>query len=138
MAERPVPFARGGGGADERRFPARSSRKGLGGPTVMILSLLEDDQFPPLVKEISEMLGLTRGAVVRRLEYLRRHGLLDDVDSLTAHGRFFLTGDRANFSETALRVCRSCGCTDEHGCPEGCWWVDFDLCSQCADSDVDD
>jgi len=29
-------------------------------------------------------------------------------------------------------VCRVCGCTDEHGCPEGCWWVEPDLCSSCA------
>lgn len=34
--------------------------------------------------------------------------------------------------------CRVCGCTTEHGCPEGCWWVEDpehlgDLCSVCAD-----
>jgi hypothetical protein len=28
-------------------------------------------------------------------------------------------------------VCRVCGCTDECGCPEGCWWVEPDLCSSC-------
>ena len=33
--------------------------------------------------------------------------------------------------ETALRRCRSCGCTDERGCPGGCWWVASDLCSEC-------
>lgn len=33
-------------------------------------------------------------------------------------------------------VCRVCGCTDEEGCEGpvfGCWWVEPDLCSQCAD-----
>lgn len=30
--------------------------------------------------------------------------------------------------------CRACGCTDEDGCPEGCWWVEEDLCSSCARS----
>jgi hypothetical protein len=38
------------------------------------------------------------------------------------------------------RICRGCGCTDDHACPEGCWWVDLDLvgfkggplCSTCA------
>lgn len=29
-------------------------------------------------------------------------------------------------------VCRVCGCTDENGCPEGCYWIEADLCSQCA------
>jgi len=32
-------------------------------------------------------------------------------------------------------VCRVCGCTDEYGCPEGCWWVEPDLCSSCAGKD---
>lgn len=28
--------------------------------------------------------------------------------------------------------CRVCGCTDEYGCADGCWWMEADLCSQCA------
>jgi len=28
--------------------------------------------------------------------------------------------------------CRICGCTDNHACPEGCFWVEDDLCSECA------
>ena len=31
------------------------------------------------------------------------------------------------------RRCRVCGCTDECGCPEGCWWIEDDLCSSCGD-----
>lgn len=27
--------------------------------------------------------------------------------------------------------CRLCGCTDNHACPGGCWWVEPDLCSAC-------
>ena len=30
-------------------------------------------------------------------------------------------------------VCRVCGCTDDRGCPGGCYWVEDDLCSQCAE-----
>jgi hypothetical protein len=32
-------------------------------------------------------------------------------------------------------VCVVCGCTDERGCPEGCFWVNRDntLCSVCGD-----
>lgn len=29
-------------------------------------------------------------------------------------------------------VCRICGCTQENACPGGCYWVEPDLCSGCA------
>lgn len=31
-----------------------------------------------------------------------------------------------------IQVCKKCGCTDTHGCIEGCWWTKPDLCSECA------
>jgi PRTRC genetic system protein A len=31
------------------------------------------------------------------------------------------------------RACRVCGCTDSHGCENGCFWVADDLCSNCGD-----
>lgn len=34
------------------------------------------------------------------------------------------------FDEVA---CRMCGCTDSHACPGGCFWVEADLCSVCAE-----
>ena len=27
--------------------------------------------------------------------------------------------------------CRVCGCSHHDPCPEGCWWVESDLCSSC-------
>ena len=30
------------------------------------------------------------------------------------------------------KKCRVCGCTDYKACPGGCYWVEADLCSQCA------
>lgn len=30
-------------------------------------------------------------------------------------------------------ACRMCGCTNEQACEGGCYWVEFDLCSTCAD-----
>ncbi|TIL36192.1 hypothetical protein [Mesorhizobium sp.] len=30
------------------------------------------------------------------------------------------------------QFCRKCGCTQEDGCANGCWWVEDDLCSSCA------
>jgi hypothetical protein len=35
--------------------------------------------------------------------------------------------------EVAGYTCRCCGCDDLHACPEGCSWVEPDLCSTCAD-----
>lgn len=29
-------------------------------------------------------------------------------------------------------TCRVCGCTDDRACPGGCYWVEEDLCSECA------
>jgi hypothetical protein len=29
--------------------------------------------------------------------------------------------------------CRVCGCTDARACPEGCYWVESDLCSACEE-----
>jgi hypothetical protein len=32
----------------------------------------------------------------------------------------------------ALPHCRVCGCTDDDACPDGCEWVERNLCSACA------
>ncbi len=32
-------------------------------------------------------------------------------------------------------ACRVCGCTDDNACLGGCWWIEPDLCSACADSE---
>lgn len=37
------------------------------------------------------------------------------------------------FEEDEKR-CRVCGCTWNNACPGGCYWVEEDLCSQCADA----
>lgn len=29
-------------------------------------------------------------------------------------------------------TCRKCGCSDSLACPDGCHWVQADLCSECA------
>lgn len=39
---------------------------------------------------------------------------------------------------TDIARCRECGCTDQLGCPEGCWWVEDDLCSSCASEEQHD
>ncbi len=34
-----------------------------------------------------------------------------------------------------MSTCRSCGCDDFRSCPGGCYWVQQDLCSRCADEE---
>jgi hypothetical protein len=34
--------------------------------------------------------------------------------------------------DTSSWVCRVCGCTDDHACAGGCWWVEENLCSTCG------
>lgn len=36
----------------------------------------------------------------------------------------------------ALAHCRLCGCTDMQACPGGCYWIEPDLCSACADAEL--
>jgi len=36
-------------------------------------------------------------------------------------------------AELEYGECRVCGCTTDDPCPEGCFWIESDLCSQCAD-----
>jgi hypothetical protein len=36
-----------------------------------------------------------------------------------------------------IASCRVCGCTDLSACPEGCSWVENDLCSACATAELE-
>lgn len=38
--------------------------------------------------------------------------------------------------ESDIRACRVCGCTDAHGCENGCFWVEDDLCDNCVGLDT--
>lgn len=60
----------------------------------------------------------------------------DDVASPLA-GEDFVAHLRSLGPDDPLPIgvanaCRRCGCTDERGCPEGCWWIEEDLCSSCG------
>lgn len=64
---------------------------------------------------------LVQAAVIGRLARLLRR--VDDID------------ERVAFLEPLfdVRRCRVCNCTDDVACMSGCWWVEEDLCSSCAD-----
>ena len=38
----------------------------------------------------------------------------------------------ARYEDATVPRCRICGCTDDHACYGGCYWVEPDLCSSCA------
>jgi hypothetical protein len=42
---------------------------------------------------------------------------------------------RPDLTALGIRTCRVCGCTDNCGCEEGCYWVENDLCSSCIGSE---
>lgn len=37
----------------------------------------------------------------------------------------------ARMARSKVGTCRVCGCTDAEACPEGCVWIEPDLCSEC-------
>lgn len=39
---------------------------------------------------------------------------------------------RPDLGSIGIRSCHSCGCTDESGCEQGCYWVGPNLCSACC------
>lgn len=53
---------------------------------------------------------------------------LEQVDVRNANGDILLS-----FNLNNPATCRVCGCTDDHACPGGCYWVKPDLCSRCAE-----
>lgn len=46
--------------------------------------------------------------------------------------QMLMMGFDQQFDEPFAGICSVCGCTDTYGCPEGCYWVTENLCSQCA------
>lgn len=39
-------------------------------------------------------------------------------------------------SKRMNRKCRICGCSELHGCQNGCYWVEEDLCSSCVNKEI--
>ncbi len=64
----------------------------------------------------------------RRLFCYDTEGQLDEL--LVKAGKFagFAPGPRPG-----IRKCRICGCTEDHACEGGCYWVGPDLCSACEE-----
>jgi hypothetical protein len=66
------------------------------------------------------------------------HELAEEPPTRTIAERArYQRGERQTMAEMGLtlpdeRTCRECGCSDHLACFDGCWWVEVDLCSLCA------
>ncbi|WP_417212080.1 hypothetical protein [Acinetobacter venetianus] len=58
--------------------------------------------------------------------------IIDDGDEMHFKRRETLINQAV---VVGIQVCKKCGCTDSHGCIEGCWWSKPDLCSECANNE---
>lgn len=66
------------------------------------------------------------------------------VDPANEHGGLPEGWVKKDFPERAFflcpecqedfRYCRKCGCSHEDPCEDGCYWVEEDLCSACAEA----
>ena len=72
---------------------------------------------------------------LRHLIGLRGNGILEFESGaiVTKHGAVY-----CQTCAPTVRICATCGCTDEDGCPSGCCWLTetpiagvLDLCSSC-------
>jgi hypothetical protein len=55
------------------------------------------------------------------------------LDAATAAHIHLLLALGSALEDSSDWRCRICGCTEALPCPEGCWWVEKDLCSNSVD-----
>lgn len=88
-------------------------------------------------------LGLSAVQVETELAHLCAAGLIQedrasvsgDWSPLTCYGPVLDAEDAARREYarlTGAQACRFCGCSDNWACPEGCFWLETDLCTSCA------
>lgn len=58
--------------------------------------------------------------------------LSDPEAELEMDEEAWLAQVRAADVAAGLPACRVCGCTENAGCDPPCWWIEPDLCSNCA------
>lgn len=57
----------------------------------------------------------------------------EEIDAATCRHIQALLEEGEALGLDGERQCRVCGCTDEAACPDGCEWVEEDLCSNCVE-----
>lgn len=87
-------------------------------PAGRAMRLLEDERLEALEAQVVQVgpdgvLSLPASLVVSWLEHSRLLAM--------------------RLEEATGTFCRVCGCSEYSACEGGCWWVEGDLCSACAD-----
>ena len=119
------------------RFDARAAWAGLTdaqrgaiGEMALLLIVSSDANTEPLNGERSaDEFRIDRRWERAETEAWRRLADLVPID-------FVEFADGPELSALGIRACRECGCTDEYGCPDGCWWIGPDLCSACGSAEA--
>ncbi|RJX17688.1 MAG: hypothetical protein C4575_12655 [Desulforudis sp.] len=78
------------------------------------------------IQELEEKLNEVFAAWATKHGYLPTFCKIDNVEWVEV----------ATLRHTPLvanATCRVCGCTDDLACPGGCYWVEQNLCSRCAE-----
>lgn len=78
----------------------------------------ENPKFPRTVDQVSEMFGINKSLVIAVRDSATGSVVIEDSSVIMA---------------PKVRACRVCGCTEKFGCPDGCFWMEEDLCSACTD-----
>lgn len=71
------------------------------------------------------------GKKIRQAYYVVNHDEFYAQDVLEVIKDGEMRKEKAVFDEE-LRFCRVCGCSQDHACPGGCYWLTDDLCSNCG------
>ncbi len=58
--------------------------------------------------------------------------LINHKDRTRVVGNIYENPELLGKPKDEAHTCRVCGCTDDHACPGGCYWVEEDLCSECV------
>jgi hypothetical protein len=86
---------------------------------------------------VADELGISYAAARRWLKKAEAEGLAISSPTLGGCTRWWPVGLAAQLLalfEPAFDSCRICGCTDTQACPGGCYWVEPNLCSACAEA----
>lgn len=86
-------------------------------------------------REIAGRLGWPPSRARRHLHRAEKAGLAISYPTRGGCTRWWPLGLAAELLPHT-GTCRICGCTDDHACPGGCYWVEPNLCSACSSAEL--
>lgn len=87
-----------------------------------------------LKRTLATILDIKEEMIGNEMGKLSVEGLIRHSGTMLVPNRERMREARAEFARIiGEQQCRACGCCQSWGCPEGCYWVEPDLCSCCKD-----